>query len=52
VAKLGKAFWDACNQGGWLISLDLFKNWIAEGVPSEINDTSYRSKMAKEYLEA
>ena len=39
VAKLGKASWDAYNQGGWLISKDLLKNWIAEGVASELNDS-------------
>ena len=40
VAKLGKASWDAYNQGGWLDSIRLFeKNWIAEGVPSKVNDS-------------
>ena len=38
VVKLGKASWDAYNQGGWLISSDHLKNWIAEGVASEVND--------------
>jgi hypothetical protein len=28
------------NQGGWLISKDLLKNWIAEGVASKINDST------------
>ena len=37
-AKLGKASWDAYNPKGWLISLDLLKNWVAEGVPSKVND--------------
>ena len=36
MAKLGKASWDAYNQGGCLI--DLLKNCIAEGVASEVND--------------
>ena len=33
-AKLGKETQDAYNLGGWPI----FKNWIAEGVASEVND--------------
>ena len=37
---VGKASWDAYNQGGWLDSIRLFeKNWIAEGVPSKVNDS-------------
>ena len=35
-AKLGKASWEAHNQGGWLI----LKNSIAEGVASEFNDSN------------
>ena len=37
---VGKASWDAYNQGGWLDSIRLFeKNRIAEGVPSKVNDS-------------
>ena len=37
--KLGKASRDAynLNRGGWLILQDLLKNWVAEGVASEVN---------------
>ena len=38
LAKLGKASRDAYNQEGWLISSDHLKNWIVEGVASEVND--------------
>ena len=37
-AKLGKASRDADNSGLSVILEDLFKNWVAEGVPSNIND--------------
>ena len=37
-AKLGKACRDAYNPGLWLIFKDLFKNWVAKGVASDIND--------------
>jgi hypothetical protein len=40
VAKLGKASLDAYNRGGWIISQDLLKNWFAEGVALEVNDSS------------
>ena len=39
VAKLGKTTQDAYNQGEWLILSALFKNWVAKGVASEVNDT-------------
>ena len=39
-AKLGKASWDAYNQGGWLISSGLSKIWIAKCVPYEVNDNT------------
>jgi hypothetical protein len=35
-AKLGKASRDNCNWGGWLILLELLKNWVAKG--SEVHD--------------
>ena len=37
-AKLGKASRDAYNQGLLLILQDLLKNWVAEGVTSDVND--------------
>ena len=37
---LGKASRDTYNQGGWLILQDFFKNWVAEGVASEVNDSN------------
>ena len=37
-AKLGKASRDAYNQGLLLIFQDLLKNWVAEGVTSDVND--------------
>ena len=40
MAKLGKASWDAYNQGGWLISSGLSKIWIAKCVPYEVNDNT------------
>ena len=40
MAKLGKATWDAYNLGGWLILQALLKNWVAEGVASEVNDST------------
>ena len=39
MAKLGKASWDAYDREGWLILYELLKNWIAEGVASEVNDS-------------
>ena len=41
-AKLEKASWNGYNQGGWLISQDLLKNWIAEGVASDVNDLTFQ----------
>ena len=38
LAKLDKASQDAYNPGGWLILYDRLKNWVAEGVASEVND--------------
>ena len=32
MAELGKASEDAYNWGGWLILLDLFNEWVVEGV--------------------
>ena len=37
-AKLGKASRDAYNPELLLILQDLFKNWVAEGVASDVND--------------
>ena len=42
LAKLGKASWDAYNQGRWLILYNLLKNWIAEGVASKDNDSTHQ----------
>ena len=36
-AKLGKASRNAYNPGLWLIFYDLLKNWVAEGVATEVN---------------
>ena len=36
MAKLGKATLDAYTLGGWLILKALLKNWVAEGVTSEV----------------
>ena len=38
MAKLGKSNQDAHNPGKWLILLALLKNWLAEGVASDVND--------------
>ena len=38
VAKLGKSTQDAYNPGKWLILLALLKNWVAEGIASDVND--------------
>ena len=35
--KVDKASWNTYNQGGWLISSHLLKNWIAKGIASEVN---------------
>ena len=40
-AKLGKASWDAYKRGGWLILWDLLKVWIAKGVASEVNNSTW-----------
>ena len=37
-AKLGKASRDAYNPGLLLILQDLLKNWVVEGVASNVND--------------
>ena len=42
-AKLGKASGDAFNRGAWIILCDLLKKWIAEGVPSEVQDFTVKS---------
>ena len=39
-AKLGKTPRDTYNPGFWLVLLDLLKNWVAEGVASDVNDFS------------
>ena len=36
-AKLGKVSRDAYDSGLWLILQDLLKNWVAEGVASNVN---------------
>jgi len=36
-AKLGKASQDAYNPGKWLILHALMKNWVAEGIASDVN---------------
>ena len=48
-AKLGKASRNAYNPGLWLIFYDLLKNWVAEGVTSEVNDfkCSYKNWFEK-----
>ena len=38
MAKLVKASRDTYIQGGWLILYDLWKNWVAEGVASKVNN--------------
>ena len=38
---LGKAIWDTYNLGGWLILQALLKNWVAEGIASDVNDIVY-----------
>ena len=38
LAKLGKAAQDTYNWKEWLILKALLKNWVAEGVASEVND--------------
>ena len=38
-AKLGKAFRDAYNPGFLIILSDPLKNWVAEGVASDVNDS-------------
>ena len=40
VAKLGKSTQDAYNPGKWLILEALLKNWVAEGIASDVNDFS------------
>ena len=42
-AKLGKAICDAYNLEGWLILYALLKNWVAEGVVSEVNDKIFKN---------
>ena len=37
-AKVDKVFRDAHNPGLWLILQDLLKNWVAEGVASDVNE--------------
>ena len=38
LAELGKAFQNPYNPELWLILYDLLKNWVAEGVTSNVND--------------
>ena len=38
VAKLGKSTQVAYNPGKWLILEALLKNWVAEGIASNVND--------------
>ena len=40
LAKLGKASQDAYKPGKWLILSALMKNWVAEGIASDVNDFS------------
>ena len=40
VTKLGKATQDVYNWVGWLILWAHFKNWVAEGIASEVNDST------------
>ena len=42
-AKLGKSSRNAYNSGLLLILQDLLKNWVAEGVASDINDFNYEA---------
>ena len=37
LAKPGKASQDAYNPGKWLILYALMKNWVAEGIASDVN---------------
>ena len=43
-SKLSKASRDAYNPGLWLILQDLLKNWVSEGVPSDINKQALTNK--------
>ena len=38
--KVGKASRDAYNRAGWLNSLKIWKNWVAEGVAFKVNNFS------------
>ena len=40
LAKLGKVSQDAYNPEVWLILYDPLKNWVAEDVPSNVNNFS------------
>ena len=36
--KLGKVFWNACNQEGWLNLQDFLNKWVAKGFASNVKD--------------
>ena len=46
LAEVGKVSQDAYNPELWLILCDLLKNWVAEGVGSDINEFTIVSCIA------